>query len=78
MASRNRIRLRELKELKASPLASLEAVVADAELAKQPRAAWLPPYRLEVAPGVFVTLRDKAIRDPFDGATRVVTVRVSA
>ena len=52
--------------------------MADAELAKQPRAAWLPPYRLEVAPGVFVTLRDKAIRDPFDGATRVVTVRVSA
>ena len=40
--------------------------------------AWLPPYRLEVAPGIFVTLRDKAIRDPFDGATRVVTVRVSA
>ena len=58
--------------------APLEAVVADAELAKQPRAAWLPPYRLEVAPGIFVTLRDKAIRDPFDGATRVVTVRVSA
>ena len=59
-------------------LASLEAVVADAELCKQPRAAWLPPYRLEVAPGIFVTLRDKAIRDPFDGATRVVTVRVNA
>ena len=59
-------------------LASLEAVVADAELSKQPRAAWLPPYKLEVAPGIFVTLRDKAIRDPFDGATRVVTVRVNA
>ena len=59
-------------------LASLEAVVADAELSKQPRAAWLPPYRLEVAPNAFVTLRDKAIRDPFDGATRVVTVRVNA
>ena len=59
-------------------LASLEAVVAEAELCKQPRAAWLPPYKLEVAPGIFVTLRDKAIRDPFDGATRVVTVRVSA
>jgi len=59
-------------------VASLEAVVADAELTRQPRAAWLPPYRLEVAPGTFVTLRDKAIRDPFDGATRVVTVRVSA
>ena len=39
---------------------------------------WLPPYKLEVAPGIFVTLRDKAIRDPFDGATRVVTVRVSS
>ena len=59
-------------------LASLEAVVAEAELSKQPRAAWLPPYKLEVAPGIFVTLRDKAIRDPFDGATRVVTVRVNA
>ena len=47
-------------------------------LCKQPRAAWLPPYKLEVAPGIFVTLRDKAIRDPFDGATRVVTVRVNA
>ena len=33
---------------------------------------------LEVAPNTFVTLRDKAIRDPFDGATRVVTVRVNA
>ena len=59
-------------------LASLEAVVAEAELCKQPRAAWFPPYKLEVAPGIFVTLRDKAIRDPFDGATRVVTVRVSS
>ena len=38
---------------------------------------WLP-RRFEVAPGIFVTLRDKAIRDRLVGATRVVTVRVSS
>ena len=36
------------------------------------------PAAATVTDGIFVTLRDKAIRDPFDGATRVVTVRVSA
>ena len=56
---------------------ALQEVVAEAERTKTPRAAWLPPYNWEVAPGAFVTLRDKAIRDPYDGATRVVTVRVS-
>jgi hypothetical protein len=65
-------------EAKAGWLPAYDLVVAESELCKQPRAAWLPPYKLEVAPGIFVTLRDKAIRDPFDGATRVVTVRVSA